>query len=71
MKGWEIYKKDWGCGDWVTWDCKCESWDERQSNRLEQIYLSVAVYGDWRLRIWLPSPVPSFIRQPTPVQVRL
>ena len=65
MKGWEIYAKDWGCGDWdEVWDNHVEKLDRLNHN---------VAYGN---RLFQPSKCWKigcnlfFFRQPVPVQVR-
>ena len=64
MKGWEVYAKDWGCGDWDK-DLD-EGWE-----KIDRINHNVALK-------WCPgfirfdcgtSWIRYFFRQPTPVQV--
>ena len=61
MKGWEVYAKDWGCEDWnKDSDMLAEALDNFNHNSAMQ---------------WCPAPKRRwtwyFLRQPTPVQVRL
>ena len=62
MKGWEVYTKDWGCGDWRVM--------EESIDYCDRSHLNVAI-------TWAYEP-PSgincalfYFRQLTPVQVRL
>lgn len=54
MKGWEVYAKDWGCGDWTLWDSEWE-------------YVDAWLF-DKHLHICPPETFVC-IRQPVPVQV--
>ena len=55
MKGWEIYKKNWGCEDWTRID--------RSFEYCDWSYLNIAI-------IWTPNYwILYYFRQPTPVQV--
>ena len=69
MKGWEIYQKDWGCGDWTRADNSWDVCDQHKHNRVFQWYLCpMPFFGFW---FYTPGqcPIPACIRQPTPVQV--
>ena len=60
MKGWEVYAKDWGCGDWN------KDRDDTGAEELDRLNHNIAISCPLSSEmIWICY----FFRQPTPVQV--